>query len=52
MYTQPEGAKKGAKNTQNVPDYLVEDHPTEIPQTAQKLIRQAGCAKGAGMPAE
>ena len=31
LYTQPEGSKKGAKDTQKVPDYLVEDHPTEIP---------------------
>jgi len=31
LYTQPEGSKKGAKGQQKVPDYLVGDHPTEIP---------------------
>ena len=35
-----------------VPEYLLEDHPTEIPITAQKLIRSVGNAKGNGMPAE
>ena len=35
-----------------VPEYLLEDHPTEIPQTAQKLIRSVGNAKGNGMQAE
>lgn len=35
-----------------VPEYLLEDHPPEIPATAQKLIRAVGNAKGNGMPAE
>ena len=35
-----------------VPEYLLEDHPPEIPLTAQKLIRSVGNAKGNGMPAE
>ena len=35
-----------------VPEYLLEDHPPEIPETAQKLIKQVANAKGNGMEAE
>ena len=35
-----------------VPEYLIEDHPPEIPETALKLIKKEGKSKGNGMPAE
>lgn len=35
-----------------VPEYLLEDHPPEIPETALKLIKKEGKSKGNGMPAE
>ena len=35
-----------------VPQYLVEDHPLEFPETAKELIKNVGEAKGNGKPAE
>ena len=35
-----------------MPEYLIEDHPPEIPETALKLIKKEGKSKGNGMPAE
>lgn len=35
-----------------VPTYLLEDHPTEFPETAKMLIKNVGETKGNGMPAD
>ena len=36
----------------NVPEYLIEDHPPEIPGEAMDLIRNEGKTKGNGMTYE